>query len=311
MKSPPFHKTLAQHNLKLQRLAPHTLQVNVGFRCNLSCKHCHVSGGPTRPEMMTRETMDDVIDFANKNSFLSADITGGAPELVPDINYLVRALSEHIEKCIFRSNLTLLLRNEHNALFQLLRKKKISLVASFPSTNAKQADSQRGEGIWERSIATLKELNREGYGIPGTGLELNLVANPTGAFMPVDQCRAEAKFRTDLAQKWGIQFTNLYTFANIPLGRYRAWLEATKNHHPYMKKLTENFNPATVEGLMCRTLISVDWQGYLYDCDFNLAAGLPHTGVPTHITSLDNITPGLPIITDNHCYGCTAGAGFT
>lgn len=306
-----FAKTLAEHNLQLLREKTHTLQVNIGPICNLACKHCHVNGGPAKKEFMTKETMTQVIEFAKRNPFNTADITGGAPELVPEIDHLISGLHENVKTLIFRSNLTLLLQEQYQDLFQLLLDKKVTLVASFPSTNKNQADSQRGHGVWQSSIDALKTLNQVGYGIPGTGLELNLVANPAGAFMPVDQCRAEQKFKIDLARKWDIQFTNLYTFANIPLGRFRTWLEKSNNFNSYMTKLAGNFNPETVEGLMCRSLISVSWEGYLFDCDFNLAARLYHRGEKLHITSVEKLDTGTTIITDDHCYGCTAGAGFT
>ncbi len=306
-----FQNTLIQHKLLLQRGQTHTLQINVGHVCNLACKHCHVDGGPGRKEIMTQKTMNDVIDFATNNSFIHGDITGGAPEMVPDIGYLVGKLAQLVKKLTFRSNLTLLLEMANKPLFELLLSNKIAIVASFPSTNKKQADSQRGKGVWQKSIDTLRQLNNVGYGVPGTGLELNLVANPTGAFMPVDQCRAEQKFKADLARKWDIQFTDLYTFANIPLGRFRSWLEQSNNLQTYMEKLAGNFNPATIESLMCRNLISVSWDGFLYDCDFNLAAGLHHGGTKTHVSELEHLAEGSQIITDTHCYGCTAGAGFT
>ncbi len=306
-----FQKTLGRHTLQLLRDTTDILQINIGSLCNLTCKHCHVEGGPHRKEMMNRKTMDDIIAFAKRNHFTTVDITGGAPELVPDIDYLIRYLALHVEKLIFRSNLTLLLQNKYRPLFELLKHNKVALVVSFPSTNENQADSQRGEGVWKKSISALHQLNAEGYGLQGTGLDLHLVANPTGAFLPLDQCRAEKKFKTDLARKWDIQFTNLYTFANIPLGRFRTWLEQSNNFHSYMEKLSGSFNPATVENLMCRTLINVAWDGYLFDCDFNLAAKLYHRGTKTHVSEIDTLLPGTQIITDNHCYGCTAGAGFT
>ncbi len=306
-----FQNTLSQHKLLLLRRQTHTLQINVGHVCNLACKHCHVDGGPGRKEIMTLKTMNDIVDFATKNSFAHADITGGAPEMVPDIGYLIEKVAPLVEKLTFRSNLTLLLQANNKPLFELLLRKKVAIVASFPSTNKNQADSQRGKGVWQKSIDTLRQLNSVGYGVPKTGLELNLVANPTGAFMPVDQCRAEKKFKADLARKWDIQFTDLYTFANIPLGRFRTWLEQTNNLQTYMDKLAENFNPSTVESLMCRNLISIAWDGFLYDCDFNLAAGLHHRGTKTHVSELEYLTEGSQIMTDTHCYGCTAGAGFT
>ncbi len=306
-----FQKTLSGHQLLLQRGDTNTLQINVGRLCNLACRHCHVDAGPGRSEVMDRTTMSDVIDFAGRCRFQMADITGGAPELVPDLAYLLQELRPLVDKLILRTNLVLLLQNRYAPLLDLCKELGVAITASFPSTNANQADSQRGEGVWQDSIAMLNHLNAIGYGLPGSRLELNLVANPTGAFMPVAQCQAEKKFRTDLARKWGIQFTNLFTFANVPLGRFYRWLEQSGNLTHYMDRLAAGFNPATINGLMCRSLISISWDGTLYDCDFNQAADLPYTGEKIHVTSVADLPTGTPIATDDHCYACTAGAGFT
>lgn len=305
-----FQDKLASNNLLLTRSTTTTLQINVGRLCNLACKHCHVDAGPDRTEVMDRKTMDSVIDFARKNTFPVIDITGGAPELVPDIAYLLEKLTPLSQTLMMRSNLVALLE-EQPELLNLCRELKVALIVSFPSTNRGQADAQRGKGIWEKSITMLKKLNELGYGKADTGLELNLVSNPAGAFMPVDQCAAEKKFKTDLAKKWGIEFTALFTFANIPLGRFGKWLEKSGNYESYLEKLYGNFNPATIEGLMCRNLINISWDGHLYDCDFNMAAGLPYSGKPVHISEIDSLTEGTPIMTDDYCYACTAGAGFT
>jgi radical SAM/Cys-rich protein len=182
----------------------------------------------------------------------------------------------------------------------------------LPSTSPVQTDAQRGAGVWEKSIAALKLLNALGYGREGTGLTLDLVANPAGAFLPPDQAQAESKFKRDLALKHDLTFTNLFTFANVPLGRFRAWLEGSGNLGAYLKKLEDNFNPCTIPHLMCRTMISVDWQGFVYDCDFNLAAGLQDSKIGSHISELAELpAEGTPIAVDNHCYACTAGPGFT
>ena len=306
-----FGNTLKDHNLSLTRGKATTLQVNVGLLCNLACKHCHVHGGPARREVMSRETMDDVIAFAAKNSFELADITGGAPEMVPDLIHLLDGLRPHVAKIILRSNLTLLLRPEYGHILEWLIENRAAIAASFPSANKNQTNSQRGDGTWQQTIEALKQLNSRGYGLEGSGLELILVSNPTGAFMPPDQCVAEKKFKRDLSGKWGIEFNQLFTFANMPLGRFREWLEKTGNYQTYLTKLAGNFNPSTIDGLMCRSLISISWEGLLYDCDFNLAAGLPHGGRPVHVRDVDNIGEATAIATDNHCYGCTAGAGFT
>ena len=306
-----FQKTLSEHKLQLLRGDTTTLQINVGRLCNLACRHCHVDAGPGRPEVMNRRTMSEVIDFAGRFSFQSADITGGAPELVPGLDSLLRELRPLVDRLILRTNLTLLLQERQAPLLDLCRELQVAITASFPSTNAHQADAQRGKGVWQDSIAMLKRLNAMGYGLPDSPLELNLVANPTGAFMPVAQCLAEQKFRTDLARKWGIRFTHLFTFANVPLGRFARWLEETGNLAPYMDRLAAGFNPETVGGLMCRSLISISWDGTLYDCDFNLAADLPFTGERVHVATVKDLPKGTPIVTADHCYACTAGAGFT
>ncbi|VAW40552.1 hypothetical protein MNBD_DELTA04-1459 [hydrothermal vent metagenome] len=306
-----FQAALAAGNLQLNRDHPTTLQINVGRLCNLTCKHCHVDAGPGRQEVMGRETMAAVIEFARSNFFPTIDITGGAPEMVPGIAGFIERLAPLTQRLMMRSNLVVLLERGQNDLLELCRRLRVVIVASLPSTNRTQADSQRGQGVWEQSISMLKKLNGLGYGQKGTGLELYLVANPAGAFLPVDQCTAERKFKSDLARKWGIEFTGLFTFANVPLGRFRTWLEQSGNLDAYTDKLVNSFNPATVAGLMCRKLISVSWEGLLYDCDFNLAAGVPYTGKPVHVADAGVIAPGTPIMTGIYCFACTAGAGFT
>ncbi len=306
-----FQKTLTSNGLLLDRGITSTLQINIGHLCNLACKHCHVEAGPGRQEVMSRQTMDDVIHFARNNSFSVIDITGGAPEIVPDIAYLLENLCPLASKIMMRSNLVALLEGNSGKLLDLCQQLKIALVVSFPSTNRGQADAQRGEGVWDKSISMLKKLNGLGYGLKGTGLDLYLVSNPAGAFLPVDQCTAERKFKGDLARKWGIEFTALYTFANIPLGRFKKWLEKSGNYDAYMQKLRSSFNPETVEGLMCRSLINISWDGYLYDCDFNMAAGLPYSGEPVHISEIKVLENGAPVMTDDYCFACTAGTGFT
>jgi radical SAM/Cys-rich protein len=307
----PFDQALARHNLKLERDSTHTLQVNVGFLCNLACRHCHLEAGPQRREVMTLETMNAVIDYASRVRFETIDVTGGAPELVPHIEYFLVRLAQRTKRLIVRTNLVALQSEETFGLMRLYRDLRVTLVASLPSTNATQADSQRGKGVWEKSIAVLKELNSLGYGHPGTGLELDLVANPAGAFLPADQLQTEKKYRRDLLRN-GIVFSSLFIFANAPLGRFRTWLEQSGNLEGYLRTLAERFNPAVVCGLMCRSLISVSWDGYLYDCDFNIAAGLHHGPGKVHISGMEGLPEeGTAIPTGYHCYACTAGSGFT
>ena len=194
----------------------------------------------------------------------------------------------------------------------LCRRLRVGIVGSLPSLNQTQTDAQRGNGVFETSIAVMKKLNSLAYGRTGSGLEINLTSNPTGAFLPVPQAQAERRFRTDLERKWGINFNSLFTFANVPLGRFLRWLMETGNYESYMLRLAESFNPCTIEGLMCRTLVSVSWDGYLYDCDFNQANGLFMGGRKLHVSEMDSPpAPGTPIAVGDHCYACTAGSGFT
>ena len=310
-KSNLFKQTLDTHGITLCRGRVQTLQINVGLLCDLACKHCHVDAGPHRTEVMSRKTMDAVITFAQKNRFEIIDITGGAPEMVPEIDYLLRGLAPLTGKLMLRTNLTALDHPGMGVLLDLFVSLKVALVASFPSTSPSQADSQRGKGVTDRSVTMLQRLNELGYGQPDSGLDLNLVANPTGAFLPADQEAAEQKFKSDALRKWGIVFNALFTFANMPLGRFRNWLERSGNLDGYMETLQKGFNPCTVDGLMCRSLLSVDWDGLLYDCDFNLAAGLPLGGQPTHVSEYLDPPEGEPIATGDHCFACTAGSGFT
>jgi len=307
-----FEDTLVRHGLKLARGETSTLQVNVGLACNLACRHCHLEAGPTRTELMNGETVEAVIACAERFRFATIDITGGAPELLPQLPCLLERLAPLTPRLIVRTNLTALARPDSAALLDLYRKLRIVIVASLPAVNASQAEAQRGNGTWETSMTVLRRLNGNGYGVEGSGLELDLVANPTGAFLPAGQAQTERRFHFDLQRRFGITFNNLYTFANVPLGRFRSWLEQSGNLDGYLDKLAGSFNPCTLPGLMCRTLISVDWNGFLYDCDFNLALGLHHGGHKLHISDLTTLpTPDTPIPVGDHCYSCTAGTGFT
>lgn len=307
----PFDKVLTRHGLTLVRAKTRTLQINVGYLCDLACRHCHLEAGPHRTEVMTLATMNDVISYAARVPFDSIDITGGAPELIPHIEYLILRLAKLTKKLIVRTNLVALHENSAPGLMGFYKEQGVALVASLPSTNASQADSQRGKGVWEKSIDVLKKLNQLGYGVAGSALELDLVVNPAGAFLPGEQGQMKKKFKSDL-QRQGVVFHNLFSFANVPLGRFRDWLKRSGNLENYMRNLAERFNPIPVEGLMCRSLISVSWDGYLYDCDFNLAEGLHHGPQKTHITSLKSLPgEGISIPTGDHCYSCTAGSGFT
>ena len=307
-----FSRTIARHGLKLTRGDTQILQVNLGLLCNQTCGHCHLNAGPGKTEIMTRQTADQIAAWAGRVPFKTIDITGGAPEMNPDIVYIVNMFATLTPNLVFRSNLSALNSGGREHLMDLLKSLSVTIVASFPSINESQADAQRGYGIFKASIAALKKLNSMGYGQPGTGLGLNLVSNPTGAFMAADQVQMEKRFRHMLASKWGIVFNQLFSFSNAPLGRFRQWLQRSGNLSAYLKKMEDNFNPCAVDGVMCRTLVSVSWDGYLYDCDFNLACGLPMGLERIHVTDVTDLPePGAPIATADHCYTCTAGAGFT
>ncbi|MFH2218693.1 MAG: arsenosugar biosynthesis radical SAM (seleno)protein ArsS [Pseudomonadota bacterium] len=309
---PPFSLNLSKRGLKLNRDKTRILQVNLGFLCNQACRHCHLNAGPARKENMESGIVDEVIDYARRSRFETIDITGGAPELNPNIEKLIEGTAHRVTRVMLRSNLSALNDGSRDHLPELLKSFKVVIVASFPSLNALQSNSQRGDGIFEISIDALKKLNAIGYGRGGSGLELNLVSNPTGAFLPPSQAETEKRFRRVLKNKWGVVFNNLYNFANVPLGRYRQWLVRSGNFDRYMGKLHSSFNPCAVDNVMCRTLVSVSWDGYLYDCDFNLAKGIFMGGRKIHISEM----PGPPepeghIATADHCYTCTAGPGFT
>ncbi len=308
----PFGTTLAKHGLNLTRAETTTLQVNVGFLCNQACQHCHLEAGPLRKEIMDAETVGQVLHLARKFQFQCIDITGGAPEMNPRLADLLTGLSPRAPRLMLRSNLTAMADDHQNILINLCKKMRVVLVASFPSLNKAQADAQRGQGIFSRSLATLQKLNSLGYGQQGSGLELNLVSNPAGAFLPSAQKQTEKRFRGVLQNRWGIVFNNLFTFANVPLGRFYQWLVRSGNYDKYMKKLTAAFNPCAIDALMCRTMISVSWNGYLYDCDFNQAVGLCLGRQKAHISELAELPkPGTTVAVADHCYTCTAGAGFT
>ncbi|MBU2550034.1 MAG: arsenosugar biosynthesis radical SAM protein ArsS [Proteobacteria bacterium] len=308
----PFAQALARHGLTLTRGLTTTLQINVGLRCNQVCRHCHLEAGPFREEAMDERTVRQVLDYAVRAGFETADVTGGAPELNPHLPLLLEGLAAAAPRVMFRANLTALMEDRFKGLLDLLVTHRVIIVASFPALNPAQTDAQRGRGVFDRALAALKELNDRGYGRPDTGLELNLVSNPSGAFLPPDQAGPEKRFRRIMEQKWGAVFNHLYTFANVPLGRFKDWLRDSGNYEGYIERLARSFNPCAVEGLMCRNLVSVNWEGRLFDCDFNIAAGLPLPGDRPHVTAMAGPPePGSPIAAADHCYTCTAGAGFT
>jgi len=307
-----FALKLFEHSISLRRARPEVLQVNTGKLCNLTCVHCHVNAGPNRKEIMTRETVDRIIDWLAKTDIPTVDITGGAPEMIPDFRYFlerVKALqpSRHI---IDRCNLTILLESGYGDLAEFLAKRKVEIVASMPCYSAENVDAQRGEGVFEGSIRALQLLNSLGYG-NDPELPLHLVYNPVGPFLPPAQEELEADFKRELAAHFGIVFNKLYTITNLPIGRFASYLRHNDKLEQYMQLLINNFNQATIDGLMCRNTISVGWRGEVYDCDFNQQLNMQwENGKRLFLWDVDpDQIDNREIMTGEHCFGCTAGAG--
>lgn len=300
------------HPRPLQRISLETLQVNVGKVCNQTCTHCHVDAGPDRRESMSAETAQSIVDFLQRSQVRSLDITGGAPEMNPNFRDLVRharSLDKHV---IDRCNLTILLANGFTDLPEFLAAHQVEIIASLPCYLEENCDLQRGSGVFKKSIAAIRKLNELGYGQSQSGLRLNLVYNPVGTGLPPPQEKLEADYRTQLADRFGIHFNQLFTITNMPVSRFLDDLLRQGKYEAYMQKLIEKFNPQTVDALMCRHLISVDWNGFLYDCDFNqmLELSIEVNRERVHISSInDSDLVGLAIRTANHCFGCTAGCG--
>lgn len=287
------------------------LQINVGKMCNQTCRHCHVDAGPDRKEIMTRETMQLCLDALDKAPFKLVDLTGGAPEMNPHFRWFVEELTRRNLQVIVRCNLTIILANEkYRDLPQFFAKNKVQVVSSLPFYQARATDAQRGKGVFADSIEALKLLNQVGYGRPGSGLELNLVFNPAGAFLPPPQVRLEQDFKAQLRKDFGIEFNQLYTITNMPIARYLEFLLESGNLESYMERLVAAFNPAAAKGVMCRNTLSVGWDGTLYDCDFNQMLDLKVASAISHISAF---TAGKlidrNIVVDQHCFGCTAGSG--
>jgi radical SAM/Cys-rich protein len=287
------------------------LQVNLGWRCNQACKHCHLLAGPDRPEQMPRDTIDEIVRVVERWSIPTVDLTGGAPELNPHFEYLVDRLSQVGSHILSRCNLTILLEPGKEHLPEFYRNHRVELVCSLPYYQADLVDRLRGAGAFQKSLEALRRLNCVGYGEKDSDLQLHLMYNPAGAYLPPEQKVLEERFHRELETRHGIHFHHLFTLLNMPIGRFREFLERSKNFERYMGKLVSGFNPATVAGLMCRSLISVSWEGSLYDCDFNQAMGLPvMEGLPQTIRDFDlPVLAARPIRLGDHCYGCTSGGG--
>ena len=296
----------------IRRRALQTLQVNLGYKCNQSCLHCHVNAGPTRTEQMTRETIEDVVDFVRASGVPTLDLTGGAPELNAHFRELVeraRALGTHV---MDRCNLTILEQPGQEDLAAFLARHAVEVVASLPCYLELNVDRQRGKGVFEQSLRGLAALNALGYG-RGTGLKLNLVYNPQGAVLPPVQQALERDYRTHLGERYGISFDQLYVLTNMPIQRFGSTLISKGEFEHYLAVLKNAYQAENLESVMCRSLISVDWRGYVYDCDFNQMLDLPLDWQSTPRPSLRDILhadlTGNAIVVRDHCYGCTAGQG--
>jgi radical SAM/Cys-rich protein len=288
-------------------------QANIGYMCNQVCKHCHVDAGPDRKEIMTRETMQQCLEILEKTKVKTLDITGGAPEMNSDFRWFVsEAHRIGVKEIIVRSNLTIITANpKYHDLPQFFKDHKVRVCSSLPFYSADKTDRQRGEGVFKDSIDGLRRLNNVGYGVGGSGLILDLVYNPTGAFLPGDQMQLEHDFKKELKSHFDIDFNSLFTITNIPISRFLDFLIESGNYEDYMEKLINAFNPSALSGVMCRNTISIDWQGNLFDCDFNQMLGLKtHQSYGHHISDFD-ITKleKREIAISQHCFACTAGAG--
>ncbi|MEM1063516.1 MAG: arsenosugar biosynthesis radical SAM (seleno)protein ArsS, partial [Planctomycetota bacterium] len=308
-----FDDTLAEHGLAgLKAGQIETLQVNVGKLCNMTCRHCHVDAGPDRKaEVMSRETADAVLDLLRRTDIGTLDLTGGAPEMCPQFEHLVttaRSLGRHV---IDRCNLTILMLRRYAHMAEFLAEHQVEIVASLPCYTAENTDAQRGDGVFDDSIAALKLLNSLGYGTDG-GPGLTLVYNPGGPSLPPPQEKLEADYKTRLREDFGIEFTRLFTITNMPISRFLEDLLEQGRFDEYMEKLVDAFNPAAADGVMCRSMVSVNWDGRLSDCDFNQMLDLDlGGGLPQYISELadPSVLAGRSVVTGRHCYGCTAAAG--
>lgn len=314
---PGFDEILEQNDFKLERTQTDVFQINIGLYCNQACNHCHVESSPKRKETMTREVADRCLELIrNSPSIHTVDITGGAPELNEQFRYMVQKIREFDEnmKIIDRCNLTVLYEPDQEDLSDFLAAHKVDIVASLPCYSAKNVNFQRGSGVFDRSIRALVELNTKGYGLPNSDLKLDLVYNPLGGFLPPDQDELEKKYKEELYEVFGIEFNNLFAFTNMPIKRFADFLFRRGELKKYMSLLVQNFNPATCEDLMCINYVNVNWNGVIYDCDFNQQldmALLTSKSNDMTVFDIENTDELLnhKILTDSHCFGCTAGRG--
>jgi len=297
----------------LQRNALEILQINLGYICNQSCKHCHVNAGPKRTESMSIENINAILKFIKNNNIKKLDLTGGAPELNPHFTYLITAARALGVAIIDRCNLTVLNEDGQHELAEFLAGNQVEVVASLPCYTQENVDQQRGKGVFYESIRGLQKLNKLGYGKKDSGLQLNLMYNPMGAFLPPSQNILEQDYRKKLRDDFNIEFSNLFTLTNMPIMRFGSTLLSKGEFEPYMDLLKSSHSNENLKTVMCKNLISIDWQGYIYDCDFNQMLDMPiafSDNPKTHISELDlNCIQNTPVQIGDHCYGCTAGSG--
>jgi radical SAM/Cys-rich protein len=288
-----------------------TLQINLGYRCNLECSHCHVKAGPYRSETMSREVMSQCLEVVATGCIPTVDITGGSPEMHPDFQWFLGECAPLASRLLVRTNGMLLLEAGYEYLAQLYARNRVEVAISLPHADAAATDRQRGRGVFSKLIEVIHRLNAQGYGREGSGRILDLVHNPTGAYLPGSQVGLETHYRQILAERYGVTFNHLFSITNMPIGRYLEHLRRTDNYEDYMRILVRAFNPASLGRVMCRSMLSVGWDGTLYDCDFNQMLQLTvNHGAPDHIAAFDrDRLAGREIVVGDHCYGCTAGAG--
>jgi radical SAM/Cys-rich protein len=304
-------KLVSVSSAPLQALGLKTLQVNLGYRCNMACKHCHVAGGPARAEVMDAQTAEQVLRAFLENPFETLDLTGGAPELNPSFRALVIDASKAGRHVVARTNLTIFFEEGQADLPEFYQDHSVDLIASLPYYLEDGVDRVRGSGAFKKSIEALKRLNSLGYGVASSGLGLSLVYNPQGMFLAPAQATLETEYRRELKDRFGIAFNRLYTFTNMPLGKFREFLARTSNLDKYQEMLSRAFNPATLDNIMCRHLVNVGWDGKIYDCDFNQVLDLATTSLSSaHISKFDYAALSRrAIAVGDHCFGCTAGQG--
>lgn len=302
-------------NSNIQQVRPtglKILQINVGYMCNQVCSHCHVDAGPDRKEIMTQETMEQILQVLRNSKINTVDLTGGAPEMHPQFRWFVEEIRKtEVEEIIVRSNLTIILANKkYNDLPEFFSEHKIHVISSLPFYKRNKTDRQRGDGVFDSSIKALQMLNAVGFGLPNSELQLDLVYNPSGAFLPGDQKALELDFKKALAEDFNIKFNLLFTITNLPISRFLDYLIASENYEEYMHALVDAFNPSAVGNVMCTNTISVSWEGFLFDCDFNQMLDLKVDSTIAHISEFNStVLDDRNIRLSQHCYGCTAGAG--